>query len=92
MVSPKMSCLTVNALGEALVLGALELELEHPAIPSRPAATTVAPSQVAVRRLKMFTRGFVRDPGDVRRRGAKGTGEHHITKRRPTPKGLLNAG
>jgi hypothetical protein len=32
----------------------LELELEHPAVPSRPAAT-VAPSQVAVRRLKMFT-------------------------------------
>src|SRR5215469_1758178 len=58
MVSPKMSCLTVNVLGEALVLGALELELEHPAIPSRPAATTVAPSQVAVRRLKMFTKAL----------------------------------
>jgi hypothetical protein len=33
----------------------LELELEHPAAPSRPAAMTVPPSQVAVRRLKMFT-------------------------------------
>jgi hypothetical protein len=79
MVSPKMSCLTVNVLGEALVLGMLELE--HPAIPNRPTATTVAPSQVAVRRLKMFTTGFVRDPGDVRRSGAKGTGERHITKK-----------
>src|SRR5215469_14787873 len=90
-VSPKTICLTVNVLGEALALGALELELEHPAEPSRPAATTVAPSQVTVRRLKMFTRGFVRDPGNIRRRGAGGTGEHHIAKRRPTPKGLLNA-
>jgi hypothetical protein len=35
-----------------------EPELEHPAVPSRPAATTVAPSQVAVRRLKIFTRPF----------------------------------
>ena len=57
-VSPKTICLTVNVLGEALVLGELELEPEHPAVPSRPAATTVAPSQVAVRRLKMFTRGL----------------------------------
>jgi hypothetical protein len=32
-----------------------EPELEHPAVPSRPAATTMAPSQVAVRRLKVFT-------------------------------------
>jgi hypothetical protein len=29
----------------------LELELEHPAVPSRPAATTAAPSQVVLRRL-----------------------------------------
>jgi len=58
IVSPKMSCLTVNALGEALVLGALELELEHPAVPRSPAATTVAPSQAAVRRLKMSIRAL----------------------------------
>jgi len=44
IVSPKMSCLMVNVLGEALALGELELELEHPAVPSRPAATTVAPN------------------------------------------------
>ena len=55
---PKTSCLAVSVLGTlglglALALG--ELELEHPAVPSRPAVTTVAPSQVAVRRLKMFT-------------------------------------
>jgi len=58
--SPKTICLTVNVLGEALGLGlaGLELELEHPAAPSRPAATTAVPSQVAVRRLKMFTRCF----------------------------------
>ena len=31
-----------------------ELELEHPAVPSTLAATTVALSQVAVRRLQMF--------------------------------------
>jgi hypothetical protein len=37
----------------------LEPELEHPAVPSRPAATTVTPSQVAVRRLKMFMRRVV---------------------------------
>jgi hypothetical protein len=60
IVSPKMSCLTVNVLGEALglVLAGLEVELEHPAIPSSPAATTVAPSHVAVRRLKMFIRAL----------------------------------
>ena len=57
-VSPKTICLTVNVLGEALAWGELELELEHPAEPSRPAAMTVAPSQAAVRRLKMFTRGL----------------------------------
>jgi len=37
-----MSCLMVNVLGEALALGELELELEHPAVPSRPAATSNA--------------------------------------------------
>ena|SRR5690349_19553791 len=58
-VEPKAICLTVSTLGAAvaleLALGELELELEHPATPSRPAATTVVPTQVAVRRLKMFT-------------------------------------
>ena len=60
IVSPKMSCLTVNVLGEALVLAGLELELEleHPAVPRSPAATTVAPSQAAVRRLKMSIRAL----------------------------------
>jgi hypothetical protein len=58
---PKTICLTVRALLEALALalalGELELdaeldpELEHPAAPSRPAATTVAPSQVVLRML-----------------------------------------
>src|SRR5260370_31233736 len=60
-------CLTVSVLLEALALAELllllllllvlelELELEHPAVATRPAATTVTLSQVAVRRLKMFT-------------------------------------
>jgi hypothetical protein len=65
---PWTICLTVNPLealelelelelelGLELVLE-LELELEHPAAPSRPAATTAAASQEAVRRLKMFTK------------------------------------
>ena len=59
-VVPKTICLTVSVLVEALALAELgaelELELEHPAVPSRPAAMTVAPSQVAVRRLKVFTK------------------------------------
>jgi hypothetical protein len=54
-----MICLTVSVLLDALalVLGELELdveldpELEHPAAPSTPAATTVTPSHVALRRL-----------------------------------------
>jgi hypothetical protein len=57
---PKAICLAVSTLGAALALalgfGLLEVELEHPAVLSRPAATTVVPSQAAVRRLKMFTR------------------------------------
>jgi len=61
-VVPKAICLTVSVLFEALALALavleLELELEHPAVLSRTAATTVAPSQVAVRRLKMFTTDF----------------------------------
>jgi hypothetical protein len=67
IVSPKMSCLTVSVVGAALALELalalalgeleleLELELEHPAVAARPAATTVTPSRVAVRRLKVFT-------------------------------------
>jgi hypothetical protein len=65
-VSPNMSVLKVNVLLGALELALplalaeleleLELELEHPAVPSRPAATTVTPSRVAGRRLKVFTR------------------------------------
>src|SRR5690348_3805891 len=77
-VSPKAICLTVSVLGEALALAGPELEpgleLEHPAMPSRPAATTVAPSQVAVRRLKIFTRQLVCDPGDARRSRIKRAG------------------
>ena len=55
----------MNPLSEALALAELELELvlvlvlvlvlEHPAVATRPAATTVTLSQVAVRRLNMFT-------------------------------------
>src|SRR5215471_11295734 len=91
IVSPKTICLTVNVLGDALALGALELELEHPAEPSRPAATTVAPSQVTVRRLKMFTRGFVRDPGNIRRSGTRGAGERLMARRGPSSKDLVKA-
>src|SRR5215472_347343 len=81
--SPKAICLTVSplggALGLALALG--ELALEHPAVPSRPAATTVAPSHVAVRRLKMFIRPLVFDLGDVQRSGVARAGERPLTKR-----------
>src|SRR5215472_7056810 len=55
---PKAICLTVSvlgALGLEFALGELVVELEHPAAPSRPATTTTAPSQVAVRKLKTFT-------------------------------------
>src|SRR5262252_6574069 len=90
-VSPKTICLTVNVLGEALALGALELELEHPAVPSRPAAMTVAPSQAAVRRLKMFTRRFLCDLSDIWCSGAKGTGERPMARRGPSSKDLVNA-
>jgi hypothetical protein len=69
-VVPRTICLTVSALLEALALAPavlalavlvlvleleLELELEHPAVAARPAATTVTLSQVALRRLKVFT-------------------------------------
>jgi hypothetical protein len=58
IVVPYAICLTVRVLGGALALGlvVVVVELEHPAVASRPAATTVAPSQVAVRTLKIFTR------------------------------------
>src|SRR5215469_9884474 len=85
-ISPKISCLTVNVLGEALALGAVELELEHPAIPSRPAATTVTPSQVPARKLKMFTRGFVRLQGDAQRSGVEGAVERLMASKRPNSK------
>jgi len=41
---------------ELEVEGELELELVHPAVATRPAATTVTPCQVALRRPKMFTK------------------------------------
>jgi hypothetical protein len=69
----------------------LELELEHPAVPSRPAMTTVAPSQVAVRRLKMFTKLFVCDPSDARHTGVRRAGERLMTRREPNSTHLLNA-
>jgi hypothetical protein len=61
---PKRICLTVNEVGAALALALGEpvlglelelellLELEHPAVASRPAATTEAPSLEAVRNLR----------------------------------------
>src|SRR5215469_12898499 len=60
---PKASCRTVSPLLEALALG--ELVLVHPAVPSRPAAATAAPSQAAVRGLKMFTDQAVCDRSDI---------------------------
>jgi hypothetical protein len=66
----KTICLTESvplaaalALALALALAELEpeLELEHPAVPSRP-ATTVTPSQVAVRMLKMFIKAICMRP------------------------------
>jgi hypothetical protein len=53
-----MSCLTVNVLGEELVLAGVEVEPEHPAVPRSPAVTTVAPSQAAVRGLKISIMAF----------------------------------
>src|SRR5215471_14072219 len=77
-VVPKAICLTASVLLEAAALG-LEVplgepELEHPAVPSRPAATTVAPSQEAVRRLKVFIELFVGDPCDAWRSRVKRAG------------------
>src|SRR5215469_12891208 len=91
--SPKAICLTVSplggALGLALALG--ELALEHPAVPSRPAAATVAPSHVAVRRLKMFTKSLVCHLSDARCAGAKLIVERFMAGRRPSSKGPVNA-
>jgi len=91
-VVPKAICLTVSVLLDAVALAELELELEleHPAVPSRPAATTVAPSQVAVRRLKVFTRPFVWHLSDARHSGASRAGERSIARRRPRSKNLVN--
>src|SRR6516164_5189280 len=91
-VSPKTSCLAVSVLGAlvlALAAGAVELELEHPAVPS-PAATTAAPSQAAVRRLKMVTDSFVCHPSDARRSGVNHEAERYMAGKGPTPKGLVN--
>src|SRR5205807_2629690 len=91
-VVPKTICFTVSVLLEALALAelepelGLELELEHPAVPSRPAAMTVAPSQVAVRRLKVFTKLFVGDPGDARYSGVERAGERPTARRGPNSK------
>src|SRR6516162_1977889 len=94
-VSPRAICLTVSVLLEAPevapVLGAVELELEHPAVPSRPAATTVAPSRVAVCRLDMFTKPLVCDPGDARRSGVEGADERPMTRGGPNSTHLVNA-
>src|SRR5215831_1874160 len=94
-VSPKASCFTVSVLLDALevapALGVVVLELEHPAAPSRPAATTVAPSQVAARRLKIFTERSLCDPSDARHSGVKGASERPMAKRGPNTKDLVNA-
>src|SRR5215469_5814039 len=93
-VSPKAICLTVSVLGAlevAPALGEVVLELEHPAAPSRPAATTVAPSQVAVRRLRIFTKRSLCDPSDARRSGIKAASERPMAKSGPNAKNLVNA-
>ncbi len=58
--APPLALVLALALAEpvlelVLVLE-LELELVHPAVATRPAATTVTLSHVAVRRLNMFTK------------------------------------
>jgi hypothetical protein len=47
----------------------LELEPEHPAVATRPAATTATPRRGVIRMLKVFINRFVRDPGDAGRSG-----------------------
>jgi hypothetical protein len=84
--------LTVNvvlgAVALALAEPELELELEleleeleHPAAPSRPTATTVTPSRVAERRLKLFTRRYVCDPSDAGHTGVQREGERLMARR-----------
>src|SRR5215469_4521928 len=95
--SPKAICLTVSVpfgtLGLALTLAPAfgELELEHPAVPSRPTTTTVAPSQVAVRKLKTFTKPLVCDPSDAGGSAGEQTDERPMTRRGSNPKNLVNA-
>jgi hypothetical protein len=72
-------------------LAQLELELEHPAVPSRPAATTAAPSKVAVRGLKISTKRFVRDPSDARLSGVKRAPERPTSRKEPKSTHLINA-
>jgi hypothetical protein len=38
----------------------------------------------------MFTKGFVRDPGNARRSGVKGTVEQPMARRSPGSKDLVN--
>jgi hypothetical protein len=67
-----LEALALAELELALALGLeleLELELVHPAVPSRPPTTIVAPSQVAVRGLKVFIKRFVADPSYARGSG-----------------------
>ena len=84
-VVPKTICLTESAEFEAVALALelalarrlavpeleleLELEPEHPAVATRPAATTATPRRGVIRMLKMFINRFVRDPGDAGRSG-----------------------
>src|SRR5215469_10157121 len=91
---PKAICLTVSvlgALGLALALGELVVELEQPAAPSRPATTTAAPSQVAVRKLKTFTKPLVGDPSDARGSAVERTDERPMMRRGSNSKSLVNA-
>ena len=84
-VVPKTICLTESAEFEAVALALelalarrlavpeleleLELEPEHPAVATRPAATTATPRRGVIRMLKMFIKRFVRGPGDAGRSG-----------------------
>ena len=84
-VEPRTICLKVSAefaavalalelaLALALAVPELELELElepeHPAVATRPAATTATPRRGVIRMLKVFINRFVRDPGDAGRSG-----------------------
>jgi len=54
--APPLALVLALALAEPVLELVLVLELEHPAVATRPAATTVTLSHVAVRRLNMFTK------------------------------------